>query len=215
MAISKYLQGKHKENLLIGILIIFYTVGTIGILLPAFTEQFLALSFFNLVLSITVVLLARKKDFFKFLFFLTLCFLTGMTAEWIGTKTGWLFGDYWYGKNLGPKIDGVPYVIGLNWGILVVSSASIINRIQANAIVKAILAALLMTGLDFLMEPVAISSDFWHWKGEIPFYNYVCWFVISLPLHYIYFRWKIVETNKVFTSLFMILTIFFIILNVF
>jgi hypothetical protein len=84
MAISKYLQGKHKENLLIGILIIFYTVGTVGILLPAFRHQFLALSFFNLVLSTTVVLLARKKDFLNFLFFLALCFLTGMTAEWIG-----------------------------------------------------------------------------------------------------------------------------------
>ena len=120
MAISKYFQGKHKENLLIGILIIFYTVGTVGILLPDFRNQFLALSFFNLLLSTTVVLLARKKDFLKFLFFLSLCFLTGITAEWIGTKTGWLFGNYWYGKNLGPKIDGVPYVIGLNWGVLVV-----------------------------------------------------------------------------------------------
>jgi putative membrane protein len=215
MAISKYFQGKHRENLLIGILIIFYSVGTVGILIPTFTHQFLALSFFNLVLSTAVVLLARKKDFLNFLFFLGLCFLTGMTAEWIGTKTGWLFGNYWYGKNLGPKIDGVPYVIGLNWGILVVSSASVINRIKASVLVKSILAALLMTALDYLMEPVAISSDFWHWKGEIPIYNYVCWFAISLPLHYIYFRWNIVETNKVFTSLFMILTIFFIILNLF
>lgn len=215
MAISKYFQGKHKENLLIGILIIFYTVGTVGILLPDFRNQFLALSFFNLLLSTTVVLLARKKDFLKFLFFLSLCFLTGITAEWIGTKTGWLFGNYWYGKNLGPKIDGVPYVIGLNWGVLVVSSASVINRIQASILIKAILAALLMTAFDYLLEPVAISSDFWHWQGEIPFYNYVCWFAISLPLHYLYFRWKIVETNKVFTSLFIIMSIFFIILNIF
>jgi len=215
MTFSKYLQGKHKENLLIGILVIFYSVGTVGILLPDFKNQFLSLSFFNLVLSTTVILLARKKDFFIFTLFLALCFLVGMTAEWIGTKTGWLFGDYWYGKNLGPKIDGVPYVIGLNWGVLVVSSAAIINRVQTSNFVKAILAAALMTGLDFLMEPVAIKSDFWHWKGEIPFYNYVCWFAISLPLHYIYFRWKIVETNKVFVSLFIIMTIFFIILNVF
>ena len=68
MAISKYFQGKHKENLLIGILIIFYTVGTVGILLPDFRNQFLALSFFNLLLSTVVVLFARKKDFLKFLF---------------------------------------------------------------------------------------------------------------------------------------------------
>lgn len=204
---------KNKVIFLILFLVIFYTVGTVGLLLPSFREQFLDLSFLNLILSFLVVLLARVKSHQQFWLFLFLSFLVGMTAEWIGTKTGLLFGNYSYGENLGPKISGVPIVIGFNWGILVVTSASIIHQFKVNFRLKAILSAGLMTLLDVLMEPVAIQSDYWTWVGEIPMYNYVCWFFISLPLHYIYFKTNLVESNKVYTALFLILATFFIILN--
>lgn len=204
---------RNKTIFLILFLVIFYTVGTVGLLLPQYREQFLGLSFLNLLLSFVVVLLARGKDHQKFHLFLFLAFLVGMTVEWIGTKTGLLFGNYSYGANLGPKISGVPLVIGFNWGILVVTSASIINHIKASVLIKTILAAALMTFLDVLMEPVAIQSDYWTWVGEIPLYNYICWFIVSLPLHYIYFKTNLAESNKVYTSLFLILTTFFIILN--
>lgn len=204
---------KNKTVFLILFLVIFYSVGTTGLLLPNYREQFLDLSFLNLILSFVVVLLARVKDHQQFHLFLFLAFMVGMTAEWIGTKTGLLFGNYSYGANLGPKLWGVPLVIGFNWGILVVTSASIVNRIKSSILTKSALAAALMTLLDVLMEPVAIQSDYWTWVGEIPLYNYICWFIISLPLHYIYFKTNLVESNKVYTALFLILTTFFIILN--
>jgi bisanhydrobacterioruberin hydratase len=212
---AKEMILQNKAILLILFLVIFYTVGTIGLLLPQYREQFLSLSFLNLTLSFLVVLLARTKDRQKFYLFLFLSFMVGMTVEWIGTKTGLLFGNYSYGANLGPKISGVPLVIGFNWGILVVTSASVIEKIKGTVLTKSVLAAGLMTLLDVLMEPVAIKSDYWTWVGEIPLYNYVCWFVISLPLHYLYFKSKLVEANKVYTTLFWILTVFFIILNLF
>ena len=58
-----------KEPTLIAILIIFYLVGTVGILIPAYKNSFLELSFFNLILSFVVMLLARKKQFLPFLLF--------------------------------------------------------------------------------------------------------------------------------------------------
>jgi putative membrane protein len=210
---AKEILIKNKTVFLILFLVIFYTVGTAGLLLPQYRDQFLSLSFMNLILSFLVVLLARSRDHQKFHLFLFVSFLVGMTAEWIGTKTGLLFGNYSYGANLGPKISGVPLVIGFNWGILVVTSASIINHIKTNVLIKSILAAALMTLLDVFMEPVAIKSDYWTWVGEIPLYNYFCWFIISLPLHYLYFKTNLVESNKVYTSLFVILTVFFVILN--
>ena len=204
----------NKDRILIVILVIFYTVGTIGILLPEKRDYFLSLSFFNLLLSFSIVLLARKEMVFKFIVFLFICYFTGMTAEWIGTKTGLLFGDYSYGNNLGAKWSGVPLVIGINWGLLVVTAASLISRAKLSVILSTILSSLLMTSLDFLMEPVAVKSDFWSWTdGTIPVYNYICWFLISLPLHFIYFKFKLSETNKVYDSLFIILTVFFLILN--
>jgi bisanhydrobacterioruberin hydratase len=209
------LLKENKEMILILVIIIFYTVGTIGMLMPSYREQFLDLSFFNLLLSFSIVLLARKRRIQHFVLFLFLCFLTGMLAEWIGTKTGLLFGNYSYGDNLGPKISGVPLVIGINWGILVVSTASIIKRFKLNFWLSVVASALLMTFFDYLMEPVAIMSDYWSWNGEIPFYNYVCWFAVSLPLHYIYFRSDLVESNKVFDVLFLVMSVFFIILTLF
>lgn len=204
---------KNKSIFLILFLVIFYSVGTTGLLLPEYREQFLGLSFLNLILSFVAVLLARRKDHQKFHLFLFLAFMVGMIVELVGTKTGLLFGNYSYGANLGPKLSGVPLVIGFNWGILVVTSASIINPIRSTILIKSILAAALMTFLDVLMEPVAIQSDYWTWVGEIPLFNYICWFIISLPLHYIYFRTNLVESNKVYNALFLILLTFFIILN--
>jgi putative membrane protein len=205
-----------KEPTLIAILIIFYLVGTVGILIPAYKNSFLALSFFNLILSFVLMLFARRKQFLPFLLFLIVCFIVGIGVEWIGIHTGYLFGEYSYGKNLGAKFFGVPWVIGLNWGLLIVTSASIVNKFNTSVYIKAVLAALLMTGLDYLMEPVAVESNFWTWKnGSIPMYNYVCWFFVSLPLQLLYFKFKLAETNKVFSTLFLILALFFILLTLF
>lgn len=200
---------------LIGFLIIFYTVGTTGILLPRSREWFLDLSFLNLLLSFGVILVARRSKHLFFLGFLLLCFSVGMCAEWIGTKTGLLFGDYAYGENLGPKLWGVPWVIGLNWGILVVTAASLVAKLRLSALLSAVLGAALMTLMDFFMEPVAITSDYWSWHtAKIPIYNYVCWFGVSLPLHYLYYRFELIESNKVFDFLFCILILFFLVLNI-
>lgn len=214
MSITLNHNRKYLEFGLVGFLLIFYTVGTVGLLREATRDWFLGLSFLNLLLSFGTVILGRRERTAGFFGFLLLCFATGMTVEWIGTKTGLLFGSYHYGENLGPKLWGVPWVIGLNWGILVLTSASIINRFKLSPVISAVLSALLMSLLDVLMEPVAVKSDFWTWEnGIIPFYNYICWFGVSLPLQYLYFRSRLVESNKVYETLFLILTVFFTLLN--
>jgi putative membrane protein len=205
---------QYATQILIAILIIFHTVGLVGLSMPAYREQFLELSFMNLMLSFVVLIASRKEQMNRFLLFLGICFITGMAVEWIGIHTGLLFGDYQYGSNLGVKLAGVPLIIGVNWGVLSVSACTISELFRLKVIPSAILSAALMTGLDFLIEPVAIVSDYWTWNSsEIPFFNYLCWFLIAIPLHYVYFRWKLVEKNKVAIALFIILALFFIILN--
>jgi putative membrane protein len=210
------IQSAQKETILIAVLLIFYFVGIGGILSNTYTPYFLSLSPFNLVLSFIVMLFARKSKLIHFMLYLATCFVFGFLVEFIGTKTGLLFGSYRYGANLGFKWMGVPFVIGINWGTLIVTSASIVNRLNFSSMMQIILGALLMVGIDFIIEPVAIASDFWSWSGgKIPFYNYSCWFFISLFLHYLYHRFNLVESNKVFDSLFMILALFFTVLNLF
>jgi len=209
-----YWWKEHQAVILIAFLVIFHTVGIIGLQLDNYRETFLGLSFMNLVISFAILVISRKTKKQLFYVFLFLCFLTGMVVEWIGIHTGWLFGDYAYGENLGVKFYGVPWIIGINWGVLSVCACTIAGYLPWKTPYLAVCSALLMTLLDFLLEPVAIESDYWRWNTpEIPIYNYICWFLIAVPLHFVYFRWKLREQNSVPIALFIILGLFFVILN--
>lgn len=202
---------KSRDIILSVILVIFYSVGIVGTHIPNYKDSFFNLSYFNLILSFIILIIARNDKSIAFWRFIGFAFLIGMSVEWIGVHTGLLFGDYYYGKNLGYKFFGVPLVIGINWAMLTVVSASIINKINTKVIVKILLGTLVMTFFDMIMEPVAIKSDFWYWKDEIvPLFNYVCWFLISLVLQIIYFRFNLVESNKVYNLLLLCMTLFFV-----
>lgn len=198
------------------ILVIFYTVGLIGLLTEKYHSYFLKLSFFNLILTFVLLLLGRKKDFGKFLAFLLFTYVISFLAEYLGSNYGYLFGEYSYGNNLGFKYLGVPIVIGLNWGILMVSSASIATYVQVSNTLKALIAGLLMTVLDYFIEPIAISSDYWQWdNGQIPIFNYICWFVLGFLLQLLYFRLKLNEKNAFHATIFLVMGLFFLILNLY
>lgn len=168
----------------------------------------------NLVLSVACVILSLQQRSSKLYIDFALVFLVGLTVEWIGVHTGLLFGNYQYGANLGWKIAEVPVIIGANWVMLSLASTAIVTRLKIPSVIKALISSALMTGLDVLIEPVAVKSDYWSWEnGIIPMYNYVCWFVISFFVHWWLFYRKSSEQNKVTIGLFICLTVFFGILN--
>jgi len=70
---------------------------------------------------------------------------------------------------------------------------------------------------DYLMEPVAIKLGYWQWldKGEIPLYNYICWFIISMILLYIFHRLTFGKQNKFAVNLLLIQAMFFLLLRTF
>ncbi len=205
---------RQVDWILIAIALIFYTVGTLGMLDANNRDWFLGLTPFNLILSFFILSAASHPHRKRLFFVLAVSFFVGIIVEFIGVHTGLLFGNYYYGNNLGYKFIEIPLVIGLNWGLLVVCSGSIANRMKLSIIPTIILGAALMTGLDYLIEPVAIKSDFWHWKNEeIPIYNFVCWFLIALPLQWLNYKWNNQISNKVYDALFIILVLFFTILN--
>ncbi|MGB0932775.1 MAG: carotenoid biosynthesis protein [Lishizhenia sp.] len=204
---------KYKDLILISVLIIFHTVGVFGIKSDS-RDYFLGLSFMNLMLSFIVLLIAREKHHLKFYLALFSVFSIGIFVEWIGIHTGYLFGNYAYGANLGVKLDGVPLIIGVNWAVLTICSCRLaVVVVKENLFLKSLVSAGLMTALDFLIEPVAIVSDYWTWSGDIPAYNYLCWFIISFVIHIAWFKLKLTEKNKVPLALYSILVIFFVVLN--
>lgn len=202
-----------KQNLLLLILIIFYTVGLIG-LHTTYRYYFLGLTPFNLLLSFACLYLSFKDYSLKKHVDILLIAVAGYAIEWIGVHTSLLFGHYSYGTVLGYKLDGIPLIIGLNWVLLTFTSTAIVHKWQVPLILKALIAGALMTGLDWILEPVAIRSGFWSWQDHaIPVYNYVCWMIFSSLFSYWVLSRKSVETNKVTLGLFVILVIFFAILN--
>lgn len=204
----------NSEIFWIVFLSIFYAVGIIGISLDQTRELIVPLSSLHLFLTFLVLYFSRfgKKDLF--LLFTFLLFFCGLLVEIIGTKTGLLFGTYHYGDTLGAKLFGVPIIIGVNWATMVVCSCTLVNKLNIKIWPKVFLAAFLMTSLDFLIEPVAMKLDFWQWENaRIPLYNYACWFVISLPMHFFYLKWNLVENNKVPKAVYIMMLLFFVVLN--
>jgi putative membrane protein len=107
-------------------------------------------------------------------------------------------------------------IIGINWGVLAITSASLTQKFINNIYIKIGVNSLLMVFFDFIMEPVAMKSDFWSWENDvIPIYNYVCWFFVALILQAIYLNFFKNRTNKVLNALFLIQLLFFTILNFF
>jgi putative membrane protein len=207
--------SRYKQAILIGLLIIFYTVGIIGLSLESYRDEFLSLSFFNLALSFVLLLIGRHIHSMRFYAFILFAFVVGVGVELIGIHTGYLFGDYSYGESLGFKFYDVPVIIGINWGMLAIISASIAKRFQMNRYLQAIVAALFMLLLDVLIEPVAMVSDYWTWEGDvIPLFNFVCWFGVALLLQFVYFGLNLAEKNKVAVALYCIQFVFFVILNI-
>lgn len=193
---------------------IFYLVGIIGIAVSPYSSFFVGLSFFHLLLSFGILLLGRKKYSAHFWLFILISFLIGMVVEWVGVNTGLLFGSYSYGTVLGPKILGVPLIIGINWAMLSILSAALLATLRLHFWLEVFASALLMVFLDFLMEPVAMKLGYWSWKGgHIPTYNYVCWLLTAFVIHILYRKWKLNEANNVAVALFIYMTLFFTILN--
>ena len=150
------------------------------------------------------------------IFSLLLIFLIGMFSEFIGVNYGLIFGEYIYGNNLGFKLFGVPFLIGLNWVILTVICANIASiLIKNNSIIQIIiLGTLLMLFMDFVMEPIAPKLDLWKFKNlVVPTSNYIGWLIISILTQTIYniqFKEKEVKLSfNLYTAIF----IFFVSLN--
>jgi len=173
-----------RENISVITLILFYTVGLVGLSLPT-QEAFAFFTPFNLLLSLGVMLVNHKHWTASFIGVSVFILFAGYFSEVFGVQTGLLFGNYEYGQTLGFKLFDVPIILGVNWLLLIYASAMVVNLFWKHSplALKAAIAAILMVGLDILIEPVAMRLDFWNWEnGIIPLQNFIGWFVIAFVL---------------------------------
>jgi putative membrane protein len=222
-----------KKNIAIFLALLFHVSGLIGILYTPYRNWFIQNTPLNLLLMFVLLLINQQKINKQFFFFLATAFITGMAVEIIGVNTQLLFGNYQYSSVLGKKIAGVPFLIGINWFVIVFCSCIAVQYfhewVKAMAIAKGVLikastqtfsfvidVALLTTFFDVIIEPVAIKLNFWNWHNHsIPLYNYCCWFVISSLLALLFKHIRIITHNYFAVHLFIIQLLFFVALRLY
>jgi len=204
----------NKSTLSVIVLAIVYAVGVIGIKFNMF-GNILTLTPLNLLVSLLILLWNHDNWDKKFVTAITIVAIAGFFVEVAGVQTGIIFGTYTYGQTLGWKWLGVPLIMAVNWLILVYCAAAVVSRLTEWSIaMKAFVGAVIMTSMDFLIEPVAIQYDFWHWAGgAIPAQNYLAWGGISFLLLALFHKLVPPVNNTVAIALFLLQIIFFVCLQ--
>lgn len=99
-------------------------------------------------------------------------------AEASGANAGFPFGDYAFTKALGPKLFDVPLAIPFLWLGLLITSWIAAERILRYKHV--VVAAVVATAFDAVLEFSADSLDLWHWQGGAPTeLHVISWFAVS------------------------------------
>lgn len=203
------------QKVVLSIFIIIEAVGFVGILHPEWHQTFIALTPMNLIFLLAVLLVFHSKFYLKEILWMVLVFLVGYGIEVVGVATGLVFGTYAYGESLGPKLFEVPPVMGVNWLLLCYTSVRLVNFNGLPNWVKAALSASLMVLLDIVMEPVAMSFDYWQWQdGAIPLQNYFAWWVVALGLNALWFKIKDKGINNFSPWMFAYLSAFFMTMRI-
>lgn len=229
--IERYML-KSRTQIATALAIFFHMIGLVGMF---FNKQFFsAATPFNLLLMFLLLLYTQRNINIQFVIFMIVCFITGISVEIIGTSTGYLFGEYAYGNALGPAIKNVPFVIGINWIIIIYCSGVAVHMLleKLSAKLETVTGApspairyfsvisdgaMLAVFFDWIMEPAAIKLGYWQWlgNGEIPTYNYLCWFIISMGLMGIFTFLKFEKKNIFAVNLLLIMMTFFLLIRTF
>lgn len=189
---------------------LFSVSGITGIQSPEYSDWFLSLTPFNLLLTF-VILLANIEEFnWRIIGAISIPFFLGFITEALGVNYGLIFGNYAYGENLGYKIFGVPIIICVNWALLTMATADIGKIVTRNIVWASLIGAALMTSLDFIIEVSAPRFDFWEFEnGLVPLQNYIGWLATAFLAHLGYQSFKI-KTNKVISfNVFISIVVFF------
>lgn len=211
-------------------LLLIHVSGAIGMVFYD-KEIFASMTPYNLMLMFLILLGNEKTISINFIIALILGSVTGFFAEFLGINYGILFGEYTYGNILGIKWFGVPLLISLNWFSIVycsfVTSGQLLKSTNKKFgegnkklipffFLNALCTAVLTTSFDWLMEPVAVQLNFWSWEnGDIPLFNYLCWFAVSFMISWSFSSLKISVVNPFSKWLLAVQAVFFLFLRIF
>ena len=197
------------------VIINIYLVGLIGFLIPSINQVWAYLTSFSLLVSLVLLIVKHQDRTRQFYFSMVIVAILGMIVEIVGVQTGVLFGTYSYGSKLSPKLMGVPWMIGINWALLVYMTHYIGRKISDNTFVVASLGGLMMVFLDIFLEPFAIYFGLWEWAAvHPPIQNYLMWWITAFIMHLIFKPYNPKMENSVSNTILITMFIFFLLIDV-
>jgi bisanhydrobacterioruberin hydratase len=137
-----------------------------------------------LLAGVIVIWTSARRDWLSLLGAAAL----GFASEIHGVKYGMIFSPYEYTKVLQPHLLGVPLVMFSAWLVLLAYTKQMLASQCFPVWLEAVLAALWMTAIDLVIDPLAANQlGYWHWQQAgsyygIPFHNFVGWFAVSLMI---------------------------------
>jgi putative membrane protein len=211
---------QYKALLSIVLLVILYAFGLIGI---ASGLNTMSSSPFSLLISPFLLFASHGRFDRRLVIYVFIVAVCGFLLSWLGVTTGNIFGQFFYGNNLGYKLMDVPLIVGIGWlmtsyctmiiAIKLFSKANLgeTSFLTRNAqFVTPLVAAALGVLLQFFVEQVAPVYDFWYWKSQtVPLQNYTAWFAFLYAFNYLFYKLDIDADNKVAIWLYGLQVIFF------
>jgi len=130
------------------------------------------------------------------LFFATAAIVSYLMEE-VGVRTGLIYGPYHYSDLLGPKLGHVPILIPLAWFMMIypswVTARALLRGVETRSAVGiaalALIAAMVMTAWDTVMDPGMSAAGNWVWeKGGsyfgVPLRNYFGWLLTTFLVYF-------------------------------
>lgn len=156
------------------VLAVLFAMGAIGHAIPAALPWMLWLTpGFSLLTGVLVATPSVVAGGWRFVAWMAAAYAFAFLIEVAGVASGAIFGDYSFGPTLGWSWRGVPWLAGFNWVMVLNGAVCIAARgVPAGAGIARkplimLLAGLIVAGFDFLMEPVAVRLDYWHWTDGV------------------------------------------------
>ena len=150
----------------------------------------------------------------KLLLWVAGTFAITLFLEILGVATGAVFGSYTYGPTLGFPVMDVPLLIGVNWTLIIMGAATLVERLTDNPWQVALGTAAITVVFDWIMEPVAIALDYWSWSSStIPLQNYIAWFAIAFVFATIFSRMKLKTASPIPSLIVVVQALFFSLLR--
>lgn len=205
---------RSKTALSILVLCVLYLTVLLGT--TAFNTDFIHFTPLLLLISAFVLFFNHARVDSRFVVYATVVFIGGWIIEWAGVETGKVFGQYFFGNNLGYKMLDVPIIIGMIWLLLTYCSSVIAHRLCSKSsmlnkwLPKALLAAVLVVLVVVFVEQIAPVYDFWYWKNQtVPLQNYTAWFAFAFAFNYLFQRLEIHSENPAVIWLYGLMLVFF------